>query len=570
MAGRVLFFVVLSCTVLLGSVAAGAEASDVDIRDDFSGYGENTDGTPAWERAAGRWVMRAGQCEQTDPAVASAYLFLTEPMVADLDFSVRFKAWPTGSGVRTPGMAFRAIDNLNCYYAHFYTRGSQLILVRRTREKPWHELARIQGVSIPEGQWHTGRVVCKGDLIQVYLNGKLIVERRDATFPHGCIGLRCGQGHAAFDDLTLKGTPAAAARSFVMKKDPNDENNVARLEGVEDSAVVKGAGYFPVLVTLKGGSLGAAVRGGDGHVGIKGRLDWIRSEDRGKTWSEPAVIVDSKWDDRNAGVGVMSDGTVVMAYAEASTYNDEGVWDTSRGKYAMFYVYSNDNGRTWSEKAELCPDLFHAGSPYGRIISLRNGTALMQIYTWQDQAGSAAGERTPVSSRCVGVVRSTDNGRTWGDWSVVAREYNEISLVELADGRIVAAMRSERGDTAVCESPDGGRTWSEPRTITKVSHHPPDILLLQSGALLMVYGCRLSPRGVQAILSDDGGRTWSFDRRVFLAWDALNTDCGYPSAVQTADGTIVMLYYAVGTSRLEGRQCRCVRFTEKQLRDAME
>ena len=565
---RVSLLLSLSCVGLLGPSALGAEAPAIDIHDDFSNYGENVNGSPTWQSDVGQWTIRTGQCEQTDPAVESAYLYLTGPMVTDFDFSVRFKAWPSGRGVRTPGMAFRATDSLNCYYAHFYTRGSQLILIRRTREKPWHELARVQGVSIPEGTWHTGRVVCQGDRIQVYLNGRLVVERRDATFAYGCIGLRCGQGHVAFDDLSLKGTRAETSTSFVMKKDPNDENSVARLEGVEDVAVVEGAGYFPVLVTLNDGSLGAVVRGGDAHVGIKGRLDWIHSEDGGKTWSMPAVIVDSKWDDRNAGVGVMPDGTVVMAYAEASTYNDEGGWDTSRGKYALFYVYSTDGGRTWSDKAVLCPELFHAGSPYGRIIALRNGTAWMQIYTWGDGVGTISGK--PVPTRCVGIVRSTDNGRTWGDWSVVAREHNETSFVELPDGRIVAAMRSERGDIAVSDSADGGRTWGEPRTVTKVNHHPPDILQLESGALLMVYGCRLSPLGVQAILSDDGGRTWSFDKRVFLAWDALNRDCGYPSVVQTEDGTIVVLYYAVGTSRLEGRQCRCVRFTEEQLRQAMK
>lgn len=114
-----------------------------------------------------------------------------------------------------------------------------------------------------------------------------------------------------------------------MQTDPTDESAVPRLEGVEDFPVVKGAGYFPVLVKLKDGTLGAAVRGGDGHVGIKGRLDWIHSEDGGTTWSEPAVLADSRWDDGNAGVGVMPDGTVVMAYAEASTYNDEGEFDRS-------------------------------------------------------------------------------------------------------------------------------------------------------------------------------------------------------------------------------------------------
>ncbi len=32
-----------------------------------------------------------------------------------------------------------------------------------------------------------------------------------------------------------------------------------------------------------------------------------------------------------------------------------------------------------------------------------------------------------------------------------------------------------------------------------------------------------------------------------VAWTSLNTDCGYPSVVQLDDGTIVMIYYSVGT-----------------------
>lgn len=351
-----------------------------------------------------------------------------------------------------------------------------------------------------------------------------------------------------------------------MRKDPRDESGVPRLNQADDQPVVQGGGMFPVLVRLQDGSLGAAVRCGDAHLGIKGRLDWIHSEDGGRSWSEPAVIVDSRWDDRNAGVGVMADGTVVMAYAEASTYDDDGRWDTSRGRYELFYVYSTDLGRTWTKQRPLCPELFHSGSPYGRIITLRDGTALMPIYT------SEQGLLVPhaTTRRHSGLVRSTDHGRTWGDWALVAVGYNELSLAELPDGRVVAAVRSEEGDLAVCESTDQGRTWTTTRTVTKVDQHPADLCLLHSGALLMVYGCRLEPLGAQAILSDDGGRTWSYDQRVFVAWQALNRDCGYPSVVQLDDGTVVMLYYAVGTAELAGHQCRSARFTEAQLRQAMD
>jgi len=368
----------------------------------------------------------------------------------------------------------------------------------------------------------------------------------------------------------LSGAGSTEGKEGTMPEDPSNEAGVVRLEGAEDAPAVIGGGYFPVLVRLQDGTLGAVVRGGAPHLGVQGRLDWIHSEDGGKTWSEPTVIVDSQWDDRNPAVGVMPDGTVVVSYAEASTYNAQGQFDMSTGRYALFYVLSTDNGKTWSEKIPLCPDLFDYGSPYGRIIVRRDGTALMPLYLWPQKLEELRGTVTRQQLTCAGFVRSTDNGRTWGDWSLIATGHNETSLEELPDGRLIAAMRTEDGAVSVADSGDGGRTWSAPRRITKPGQHPPDLCRLQSGALLMVFGCRLEPKGVQAILSEDGGRTWPFERRVFLAWQCLNTDCGYPSAVQWDDGTLVVLYYAVGTVDRPEEQARCVRFTEAQMRAAME
>jgi hypothetical protein len=54
-----------------------------------------------------------------------------------------------------------------------------------------------------------------------------------------------------------------------------------------------------------------------------------------------------------------------------------------------------------------------------------------------------------------------------------------------------------------------------------------------------------------------------------VGWDSLNTDTGYPSTVQLDDGTIVTMYYAVGTAALPGAQAIVVRYTEQQLAEAM-
>jgi hypothetical protein len=563
-------WILLSALAVLAGLPWEGAAEEIRLTDDFSDYTAGSEGSPAWVSYLGRWVMREGQCEQTDLVTGGGYLFRPEARVADLDFSVRFLARPDGSGVRAPGMVFRAVSNLDGYYVHFDTRHSQVILVLQTPAKEWTELARVQGVKITQGEWHTGRVVCRGDQIEAYLDGQLVAQGTDSTFPAGTVGLRTGQGHVLFDDVQVAGTPAPEGTPWTMKENPRDESKGVRLEGVEDVPAVIGGGYFPVVVRLKNGTLGAVVRGGAPHVGVQGRLDWIHSEDGGKTWSKPTVLVDSEWDDRNPAAGVMPDGTVVVSYAEASTYNAEGQFTMSVGKYAMYYVLSTDQGQTWSEKIPLCPDLFDYGSPYGRILVQRDGTALMPLYLWPQKMEPRTGAVTQAQPNCAGFVRSTDNGRTWGDWSPVAADHNETSLEELPDGRLIAALRTEGGAVSVCESSDGGRTWTPPRTITKAGQHPPDLCRLRSGALLMVFGCRLEPQGVQAILSDDGGATWSFDRRAFLAWQCLNTDCGYPSAVQLDDGTIVTLYYSVGTADRPDEQARSVRFTEEQLRAAMK
>jgi hypothetical protein len=318
--------------------------------------------------------------------------------------------------------------------------------------------------------------------------------------------------------------------------------------------------------------LGAVVRGGAPHIGIQGRLDWIRSTDGGRTWSPPAVIVDSRWDDRNPALGQMADGTIVCAYAEAQTYNDQGEWDTSAGEYIQFYVISRDNGQTWSEKRLLYRGAVRGGSPFGRIVVLSEGTALLSMYgnLDPDWPGPPTAEEVQGSTMSAYVV-SRDNGETWGDFTVVAPTgHNEMTLCALSDERLMALCRTVGGAVNQYDSFDGGATWNGPRPVTQANQHPPDVVRLASGRLLLVWGNRREPLGVGSMVSQDGGSAWRYDDRVMLGWDSNNTDCGYPSVVQSDDGTVVMLYYSVGTAGFGADElCVGVRFTEQQWLAAM-
>ena len=54
--------------------------------------------------------------------------------------------------------------------------------------------------------------------------------------------------------------------------------------------LTQGLGYFPVAIRLNNGDVLAVIRGGAAHIGVKGRLDLIRSSDGGAADALPVPI----------------------------------------------------------------------------------------------------------------------------------------------------------------------------------------------------------------------------------------------------------------------------------------
>jgi tRNA(adenine34) deaminase len=188
-------------------------------------------------------------------------------------------------------------------------------------------------------------------------------------------------------------------------------------------------------------------------------------------------------------------------------------------------------------------------APFGRIVSLPDGTILLSGYGGYlpvSEEHSSTRSENERGTFCF-LLRSRDGRRTWGDLSLIARHYNETTLLRLPTGALLAVMRSadESKYLATAVSRDRGYTWTAPKRITARSEHPGDLLLLADGRVLLTFGVRHRPYGVQAMLGKDGGENWDYKHRIMLAWDGDHGDLGYPISIQRRDGRIVTAYYIV-------------------------
>jgi hypothetical protein len=127
-------------------------------------------------------------------------------------------------------------------------------------------------------------------------------------------------------------------------------------------------------------------------------------------------------------------------------------------------------------------------------------------------------------------------------------------MCRLASGRIVCLMRVQarpaRFDNMwLAYSDDDAASWSRPER-TRLWGYPPDVIQLQDGRVLAVYGYRRAPWGVRGCISDDGV-TWE-PANEFVIREGGAADpaavreywhIGYPTVTQCNDGTVVAAYH---------------------------
>jgi predicted neuraminidase len=291
------------------------------------------------------------------------------------------------------------------------------------------------------------------------------------------------------------------------------------------------------IAELANGDLYIAYYGGAGEYESDTAVYGMRLVKGSRAWTKPQIIADTpSRSDGNAAVWQAPDGVVWLFYVT----NYGPTWSHARVKYKI----SKDGGHTWSDSDMLA---FEAGSmARSRPIVLSDGDYLLPLYheTGEDR------ERTAADT-CSYFLRYNQKTKTWTPTNRIYSKIGNLqaSPVEIDKDYLVAYIRRGGGFGPMpdgvlyrSESRDGGRTWSPGKeTQFKNPNSAADFIKLKNGHLLLVFNDNNEGerRPLTVAISTDHDKSYPYRRDIV---DRPDDEFAYPSAIQTQDGKVHVVY----------------------------
>lgn len=312
----------------------------------------------------------------------------------------------------------------------------------------------------------------------------------------------------------------------------SDDIKIERLFGPEIPAKYK---HPACIAQLANGDLYIVYYGGDGEYATNTAVFGSRRKKGETKWSTPKAIADTPF--RSEGNGVIwqsPQGTVWLYYV--IRYGE--TWSNSR----ICAKISPDGAETWSDPIIVA---FEEGMMVrAHPIALKGGDHLVPIYHEMGHDPELVGaESTSL------FLRFSDKDKQWTETNRIKSKIGNIqpAVAAMTDDYLIAYCRrgggyDGRADGRIVrsESRDGGKTWSGG---TETNFPNPnaavDFIKLKNGHLLLVYNDSLSDRTpLTGAISTDNDKTYPNKRNIIEG----NGDFGYPTAIQTDDGKIIVSF----------------------------
>lgn len=300
---------------------------------------------------------------------------------------------------------------------------------------------------------------------------------------------------------------------------------------------------WPNLTLMPDNSVTATIFNQPCHGFWEGDVEVWGSEDQGRTWRLRGVAAPHApgTNRMNVAAGLANNGDLLVL----SSGWDKRPKPPQRANHegatclAPWVCRSSDGGRTWTHLDNFPPTPepgMMALIPFGDVLRCADGSLGVSCYT-----GKLGDQAYKYNSSYF--FRSADDGKTWGPGTFIGRgNHNETAPFHLGKGKWIAAARTlDPANLVLCRSEDDGRSWTQAGELTRGAEHPGDIIRLADGRLLLTYGNRRKDEwGINAKVSADEGQTWSAPA---ILTRLTESDLGYPSTVQFADGTLCTAYY---------------------------
>ncbi|MBL9124737.1 MAG: exo-alpha-sialidase [Planctomycetaceae bacterium] len=286
---------------------------------------------------------------------------------------------------------------------------------------------------------------------------------------------------------------------------------------------------------LANGDLYLVYYGGEGEYEGDTAVYGSRLAVGSKQWTPPVKVADTPH--RSEGNGVIwqaPDGKVWLFYVVR--YGD--TWSTSRIQAKI----SSDGAQTWSDPMVVA---WEEGTMVrSHPIVLADGDYLLPVYHETGHDTEKVGSDTASL-----FLRYSPKDHTWTPTNKIHSRIGNLqpSVVQLTPEHLIAYCRrggdyepTTRGWIVRSESRDGGRTWS-PGVETKFPNPNAacDFIKLQNGHLLLVYNnSQVDRTPLTVAISTDNDQSYPYQRDIATG----DFDYAYPSAIQTQDGKIHIVY----------------------------